>query len=385
MRIQYAVFLSLLLVGIGCNRNNVSIQGSVEEGEGKSITLEKLDINRTSLIDSVTIGKGGSFNLSTNLEEPELFVLRYHNGEIVNLLISPGENIKISTKAGSFSNGYSVHGSAESENLRILVEELNNTRSKLDSLQEVAATIGDIESPHMNLVRDAFVQTMINQKRFNIRYLVRNMNSLSSVYALYQKYDENNLIMDKQSDLQYFKVIADSLEQSHPNSSLTKSLRADITHRESEFKKAEQLNTLLEMAGESTGFLDLSIPDREGKEITLSDYKGKVVMVIFWASGDQASINSLLQLKSTYNIYHKKGFEIYAISLDTDKFRWMNSIDFNELNWINVSELSYPDSKANQIYNIGSLPTSFLINKEGEIVAKNLSGKNLETWLDNLL
>jgi len=108
-------------------------------------------------------------------------------------------------------------------------------------------------------------------------------------------------------------------------------------------------------------------------------------MVVFWASGDQTSINALLQLKSTYDLYHRKGFEIYAISLDTDKYRWINSIDFNELNWINVSELSYPDSKANQMYNVGSLPSAFLINREGEIVVKNIFGKTLETWLDNLL
>jgi len=385
MRIQYTAFLFLLLVGIGCNRDNVSIQGSVVEGEGQTITLERLDVNRTSLIDSVIIGKDGSFDISTSLEEPELFVLRHQNGEIVNLLITPGENIDIATKAGSFGNGYSVIGSEESENLRILVENLNNTRSKMDSLREVAASIEDPASPHMKLVRDAFTQTMVSQKQFTIRYLVRNMTSLSSVYALYQKYDEDNLVMNQHGDLQYFKVVADSLELAHPNSSLTKSLRADITLRENEFKKNQQLNALLEMADEATGLLDLSIPDREGKEITLSDLKGKVIMVVFWASGDQTSINALLQLKSTYDLYHRKGFEIYAISLDTDKYRWINSIDFNELNWINVSELSYPDSKANQMYNVGSLPSAFLINREGEIVVKNIFGKTLETWLDNLL
>ncbi len=237
----------------------------------------------------------------------------------------------------------------------------------------------------MKVVRNAYAQTIVNQKRFTIRYLMGHMNSLSSVYALYQKYDEEDLVMGLQSDLQYFKVIADSLEISHPNSSLTKSLRADITRREAEFIKSNQLNSLLEMADEPTGFLDLSIPDRDGKELTLSDYKGKAIMVIFWASGNQASINTLLQLKSTYNLYHKKEFEIYAVSLDNNKFQWMNAIDFNEFNWINVSELNYPDSRANQIYNVTSLPAGFLINREGDIVARDLFGRKLETWLDNML
>ena len=385
MRIQYAVFLLLFLAGSACNSNNVSIEGSVGEGEGQTIILERLDINRTSVVDSSTIGKGGKFAMRTKLEEPELFILRYSNGEIVNLLISPGEKISLSTEAGTFGRGYSVKGSEESENIRTLVEQLDITRSTLDSLQRVAASVGDPESPHMKVVRNAYAQTIVSQKRFTIRYLVGHMTSLSSIYALYQKYNEEELVMGLQSDLQYFKVIADSIEISHPNSSLTKSLRADITRREAEFNRNNQLNTLLQMADEPTGLLDLSIPDREGKEITLSQFKGKAIMVFFWASGNENSINQLLQLKSTYELYHKKGFEVYAISLDNNKLRWMNAIDFNEFTWINVSELSYPESRASQIYNVSSLPAAFLINREGDIVAKDLFGRNLETWLDNLL
>lgn len=385
MRIQYTAFLLLLLAGSACNRNNVSIEGSVVEGEGQTIFLERLDVNRISLLDSTTIGKGDRFSISTNIENPELFVLRHSNGEIVNLLIAPGENISLTTEAESFGKGYDLEGSEESENIRILIEQLNATRSTLDSLQEVAATVSDPESPHLKVIRNAYAQTIVNQKRFTIRYLVGHMTSLSSVYALYQKYDEEEMVMGLQSDLQYFKVIADSLEISHPNSSLTKSLRADISRREAEFSRDSQLNTLIEMAGEASGLLDLSIPDRDGKELSLSDFKGKAVMLVFWASGNQASINQLLQLKSTYKLYHQKGFEVYAISLDNNKVQWMEAIDYNEFNWINVSELSYPESRADKNYNVSSLPASFLINREGDIVARDLFGRTLETWLDNLL
>ena len=145
------------------------------------------------------------------------------------------------------------------------------------------------------------------------------------------------------------------------------------------------MNSLLEMADEPSGMLDLTIPDREGREVNLSDYKGKAIMVIFWASGNQASISALLQLKSSYQRYHDKGFEVYAISLDNNKVQWMNAIDYNEFRWINVSELSYPESRANLVYNVSTLPAAFLINREGDIVARDLFGRSLETWLDNLL
>ena len=385
MKIQGIFILIVLAAAMACSRNNVVIDGQVEGGDGTYITFERLDVNRTSLVDSVEIKKGGLFSFNAQLEEPELFILKNEQGEILNLLLFPGDQVSVATTSESFGTGYQVTGSEESENIRLLVEHLDRTRTVLDSLGIAADSIGDPDNPQIDLIRTAYAQTIIKQKRFTIRYLVQHMTSLSSVYALYQKYDEENLILAEETDLQYFKTVADSLESVHPNSSLTNSLRADIEGREAMYQERHQLNKLLSMADEVSGILDLTIPDREGNEITLSSMQGDVILVVFWASGNQASVQSLLQLKSTYNRYHKGGFEVYAISLDNNKISWTKAIDFNEFNWINVSELSYPDSRAGLLYNVTSLPSCFLINRDGDIIAKDLYGRTLETWLDNLL
>lgn len=350
------------------------------------LTLERLDVNRTTLVDSVRIKKDDSFAFKIRLEDPELFLIKNQEGSIINLLLSQGEKVRINASYDSFGSGYTVEGSEESEGIRILVEHLDMTRVKLDSLENLADSINSPDSPQLELIRSAYAQAVIKQKRFTINYLVEHLHSLSSVYALYQKYNEENLILGTEQDLQYYKTLADSLEQSYPNSSLTKSLRADIEQKEARYNSAIQVNKLLEMAGEEeAGMMDLSIPDREGDTISLSALRGKVVLVCFWASGSDASIQALLQLKSTYNKYHDQGFEVYAISLDNNKINWMNAMDFNEFEWTNVSELSFPESKASLYYNVTSLPSTFLINREGDIVAKNLYGRNLETWLDNLI
>ncbi|MCK5137322.1 MAG: AhpC/TSA family protein [Bacteroidales bacterium] len=387
MRIQRIFIFMMLVTSVACSRNNIVIKGLVEGGDGTHITFERLDVNRMTVIDSVKIKKGGAFSFSTKLEEPELFILKNEQGDILNLLLSPGDHVSVSTKSESFGSDYTVEGSSDSENIRLLVEHLNRTRIELDSLLNLADSIEDTGNPQMDIIRNAYAQSVIKQKRFTISYLVQNMSSLSSVYALYQKFGDENLILRNETDLQYFIVVADSLEVVHPNSSLTKSLRADIERRQAMYRQTNQLNTLLDMTDDSdnTGLLDLTIADRDRNEITLSTLKGKVVLVVFWASGDEASIQSLLRLRSTYNCYQDSGFEIYAISLDNNKIRWMEAIDFNEFRWINVSELSYPDSRANLLYNVTVLPSSFLINREGDIVAKNLYGRTLETWLDNLL
>lgn len=383
--IPFMMVLFVAIAGFSCSSTQTEISGLIDNGEEISLTLERLDVNRTSVIDSVRTGKDGSFTIKLGIEEPELYILKSDNGALINLLVSPGEKISVSTSYDSFGNTYQLSGSEESEGIRSLVYQLDKTRMVLDSLDAVAGSIGDPENPQFELVRNTYAQAIIKQKRFTIKYLVEHMSSLSSVYALYQKYNEETLILNLESDLQYFKAVADSLELSYPNSSLTLSLRTDIRQRELAFNEEIKLNELLGMADEISGMLELSIPDREGNEIALSTLKGKVSLVYFWASSNSESIQALLQLQSTYKKYHARGFEVYAISLDNNKINWMNAIDFNEFPWINVCELSFPESRAALIYNVSQLPTTFLINREGDIVAKNLFGRSLETWLDNLI
>ena len=381
----YLIGLMFLIAGFGCSSSQSKITGTITGGEGKYLVLERLDVNQTSVVDTLPIDQDGSFSAKLQIEEPELHILRNSEGAIINLLVAPGEEISVTSHQKSFGRVYRVDGSEESEGIRELVEHLQGTRRVLDSLQRVAGSIEDPESPQLDLIQNAYAQAIIKQNRFTIKYLLENMGSLSSVYALYQKYDGDNLVLGREQDLQYFKAVADSLEVTFPHSSLTRSLRADIEQREADFKRATHINSLMEMAGEETGLLDLSIPDREGNEISLSSLKGNVVLVAFWASGHSNSIEAMLRLKSTYNTYHDRGFEVYAISLDNNKLEWMNAMDFNEFDWINVSELDFPNSTAALLYNVTSLPATFLINREGDIVAKNLLGRQLNTWLDNLL
>ncbi|HER09157.1 MAG TPA: redoxin domain-containing protein [Bacteroides sp.] len=384
MKNRSLVFLIPLIICLACDREKVVVRGVVDGGARTGVSLERLDINRTTVIDSLRTGRDGSFSFSTRIKEPQLLLLRNDRGEILNLLPFPGERISVSTTYHAFGEIYSVEGSPESEKVRLLVEHLHYTRTTVDSLVKVADSIMQQEDPRLALVRTAYTRALVDQKRFTIRFLVENMHSLASIYALYQKFDEENFILGEESDLQYYKVVADSLENSYPGVSLVRSLRRDIEQREAIFEGQRHMEELISMADE-TGLPQLSIPDRDGNAIALSDLEGRVVLVIFWASGNEASVRALIRLQSTYDRYHDKGFEVYAISLDNDRIRWMNTIDFNEFNWINVSELSYPDSKADMIYNVNRLPAGFLVNREGEIVARDLYGRTLETWLDNLL
>ncbi|MBN2698085.1 MAG: AhpC/TSA family protein [Bacteroidales bacterium] len=377
------IFLFILL--LGCNhRERIHVSGIINNGEGKGLKIQQLESDRLSDLDSLVIHKNRSFKFSVKLHSPELLILRNDEGAIINLLATPGESIRIHSDYENFGRDYEVTGSPGSEKIRELVIRLGETRHALDSLFEIITGPEIREEEQMRLMQREYQQTLIDQKRYTIRFLIENSRSLSSVYALYQKLYDNLSVMDMENDLQYFKFIADSMKTYHPNSSLTLSLLEDIAIRERAFEGQAVLDELLSRA-EEQGILDISLPDPKGDTIRLSELQGKVVMLAFWSSGNEQSVKALVSLQGTYKKYHNKGFEVYAISLDDNRERWTSTIRFNEFNWINVSELAFPDSRTDKLYNISRLPTVFLINREGNLVTRDLYGRNLEIWLDNLL
>ncbi len=112
---------------------------------------------------------------------------------------------------------------------------------------------------------------------------------------------------------------------------------------------------------------------------------GKVILLSFWASWDQPSVSHNLPLKGIYETYHSRGLEIYQVSFDNEREAWVNAIQYDELPWINVSELSYPESRVAPIYNLEELPVVFLIDRKGKIVGKNFNRIDLDRTIQRLL
>jgi len=131
---------------------------------------------------------------------------------------------------------------------------------------------------------------------------------------------------------------------------------------------------------------ELAFQNPDGKIMKLSDLKGKVVLLDFWASWCRPCRQENPNVVAAYKKYHDKGFEIYSVSLDKDKTSWMKAIEADGLIWPNhVSDLGYWQSQGAKIYGVNSIPATFLIGKDGRIVAKNLRGAALENALKELL
>ena len=131
---------------------------------------------------------------------------------------------------------------------------------------------------------------------------------------------------------------------------------------------------------------DLEFPDPDGKMRKLSDLRGKVVLLDFWASWCGPCRRENPNVTRIYSLYHDKGFEVFSVSLDSDAASWKRAIEADKLVWPNhVSDLKKWQSQAAAIYGVRSIPSTFLLDKEGRIVQRDLRGADLEKAVKQLV
>lgn len=132
-------------------------------------------------------------------------------------------------------------------------------------------------------------------------------------------------------------------------------------------------------------FADFSQMDSNGKMMSLSDFKGKLILLEFWGSWCGPCRESNPDLVALYKKYKEKGFEIFGVAADTRKDWWLEAIRKDGLTWTNVCDLRGDKNRAALMYGVSGYPTNYLIDRNGIIIHKNLRGKELEDKLEQLL
>ena len=137
---------------------------------------------------------------------------------------------------------------------------------------------------------------------------------------------------------------------------------------------------------EEMHFPDIALKNPNGEKMAVSDLKGKVVLVDFWASYCMmCTQDHCYYFKPLYDDYRDHGFEIYSVSVDSDVENWRQAIEKDSLNWIHVSDLMGTDSPVYSKYAVDELPTNYLLDEQGKIIARNLDASDLEKTLSSLL
>jgi len=383
MRRIIFLLLTLFLVA-GCRQERTFRINGTFPGKGKDhIYLRVIDVDTPILKDSAKISKNGTFRMKVKATEPDFYQIGFDEKDFITLLAEPGENIRIRFEGTNLSEKYIVEGSRGSDQVRMLDQQLSLTRRKLDSLkaeyQVVAKDPG--RKDEIAALETEFTNTLKDQRKHNIEFIIENLRSMASVMALYQRIDDNTFVLYDPRDLQYLKLVSDTLTRYYPNSKHTRALTANLEKEMNEMYRS-RLQKMAESMPETK--LDPDLVDISGKRIKLSSLKNKYVLLTFWSVSSKECIAENLQLKEFYRKYNRKGFEIYQINLDESEETWRNAVRFDELPWISVREDDPQDPRNARLYNVRTLPANYLYDRNGTIIASNIHGRMLQIKLEQL-
>lgn len=353
---------AILLAAVSCSKV-ARIEGNVEQAASSELVVKLLNMNKFEVLDTVSVDASGKFRYDVEVKEgqPEFVYLFHGDKKIASLLLSLGETVTVN--ADTLGN-YTVAGSEESEKLAQVEKDFAAVTAKIDAL---AAGYDNASQEEAAEINRKITQEYVAYYRDRVKYVMQNSKSLTVVPVFYQVLGEGLPVFGQLTDGMHFANICDSLETVYPDSRYVVALRNEAELRKEQMKLNAKLGTATEI-----GFPDITLPDVKGEKKRLSDVDAKVVLVHFWTATEASQkMFNLDFLKPLYDDFHEKGFEIYQISLDPDKGTWAGVVKEQKLPWINVCDGLGSSSPYVLLYNVGALPSTFVI-ADGELVDGNV-------------
>jgi peroxiredoxin len=381
------LLLTFIVVGIlscGSQSNEFTIEGKVSNSDNEKIYLAEMKMNRLKKIDSVQVKDDGTFSFTGYTNIPKFFTVYTTPRNSLTLVVGPDEDIKLTGNIKSLKKTYEVKGSEGSEKIHELRNNLIETVSKLDSLGQIFKNNPDKEPGdqlRMRLNKESN-EIVKKHKEYTKQFIDDNLGSLATIMALYQQLGPQSYVLNPRDDLKYYEKVDSSLMELYPNSEPVKSLHSQIKMYKSRMKENSVNIPNLEIGNVPP---EIALPNPQGDTIALSSLRGEYVLLDFWASWCKPCRIENPNLVRAYKRFKDKGFEIYQVSLDKKRSVWVNAIEKDNLDWIHVSDLNFWNSSVVRSYNLSSIPANFLLNKKGEIVAKNLRGDALHAKLNEVL
>jgi peroxiredoxin len=380
------LLLSLMMVALSCNNSEkIRISGKYNGNREGSLYLTRVDIDRQVFVDSVKPGRTGNFSLILESRQTDYYNLGFNNNEFITLIASPGDRIDISFNGPRLQDDYTVKGSTESEKVKILDMRLARARAELDSVRTLYKSNSAGTNPDTALLtslEERYTEIIDKLRMENIAFILDNLTSFSAIKALYQKIDEDTYVLYRERDLQYMKLVSDSLSAHFPGSRQARALSANV-EKEMSSMYMNRITALAESVEETLP--DLALPSVNGDSVRLSSFRGNsYVLLSFWSARSEQSVSHNMELKEYFNRYRSKGFRIYQVNLDEDENLWRNAVRYDELPWISVRDYNDGSSPSIALFNISSVPANYLIDPQGNIIAKDLFGRSLQIKLSQI-
>ena len=375
-------FLLTALIFAGCKNNNIEINGKLlAPAKGEFLYLDELRSSELITVDSSVIAEDGTFTFRRRIEFPSFYLIKTDETNFLTMLLEPGQEIFIKAYLDSLNYPASITGSKGTELMNEYNRRLLTTIDELKDLYDIyIRNLGTDQLSEVMDRLDSLAQIHLDElNSYTKEYIDKNLNSLVSLVALYQQVAPGEYILHPEKDLDYFIKVDSSLMLQYPDYEPVQSLHEQVLGLKSDVD-ARKLRS--PVGSEMAEAPEIILPDPDGDTIRLSSTRGNIVLLDFWASWCTPCRKENPNLVKAYDTFHRRGFQIYQVSLDKTKEAWIKGIEKDHLEkWIHVSDVKYWQSVVVPLYELEKIPSNFLLDREGRIIGVNLRGEMLQRKL----
>ena len=374
--------VAVALAFAACQEKKFHVEGSIANAKDSTLYFENMSLQGPVTVDSVKLDEDGAFSFSDKCPEaPEFYRLRIA-GQIINIAIDSTETVSVKAKMPEMAANYEVSGSEECSKIRTLALKQISLQNTIISLEKNTSLGSDV-------IADSISKLIDNYKNeVKTDYIFKEPKAASSYFALFQAIGPYLIFnpRNNRDDIKVFAAVATSWDTFYPGAVRGQNLHniAIEGMKTARIVAADQQAMQIDANKVSeSGIIDIKLVDNKGNVRSLTELKGKVVLLDFHLFALEDSPKRILMLRELYNKYHAQGLEIYQVSLDPDEHFWKQQTA--ALPWICVRDADGTASKYVNLYNVQSVPEFFLIDKSNSLVNRSSQIKDVEAAISALL
>lgn len=383
----FAIALAVVAVlGMAsCNEKKFHVNGTIGNAADSTLYFENMSLNGPVVVDSVKLSADGTFAFDDKAPTaPEFYRLRIA-GQIINIAIDSTETVSIKAEYPGMASQYEVSGSEDCSRIKQLTLMQMALQTQLNAIANNPQLGADAVNDSVARVVEAY------KTRVKTDYIFKEPMKASSYFALFQTLNaggQSVLIFNPRSseqDVKVFAAVATSWDTFYPNEERGENLHNIAIEGMKDIRiiKSKQAQGVIAADKvNTTGIIDFTLTDNKGQERRLSSLQGKVVMLDFHLFAGEKSLQRIMMLRELYNKYHAAGFEIYQVSVDPDEHFWKTQTA--ALPWVST-RVDENTQKVLQLYNVGQIPTFFLLDKNCNVVKRDVQIKDIDAEIKALL